>query len=118
MNSCKSLENVTKTESVWMSASTDWSILQIHLGELNHQKQATEKGFLKNLKFTRKHLYLLKVSIQLYEDRSSRPEVFSKTGVLKNVAKFTGKHLCQSPPSASLGLQLYLKKDSGTGVFL
>ena len=28
--------------------------------------------------------------------RSSRPEVFCKKGVLKNVAKFTGKHLCQS----------------------
>ena len=27
---------------------------------------------------------------------SSRPEVFSKKGVLKNFAKFTVKHLCQS----------------------
>ena len=26
-------------------------------------------------------------------DRSSRPEVFCKKGVLKNLAKFTGKHL-------------------------
>ena len=29
-------------------------------------------------------------------DRSSRLEVFCKKGVLKNFAKFTGKHLCQS----------------------
>ena len=28
--------------------------------------------------------------------RSSRPEVFSKKGVLRIFAKFTGKHLCQS----------------------
>ena len=28
--------------------------------------------------------------------RSSRPEVFSKKGVLKNFTKFTGKHLCQN----------------------
>ena len=28
--------------------------------------------------------------------RSSRPEVFCKKGVLRNVTKFTGKHLCQS----------------------
>ena len=28
--------------------------------------------------------------------RSSRPEVFCKKEVLKNVTKFTGKHLCQS----------------------
>ena len=29
-------------------------------------------------------------------DRSSRPEVFYEEGVLRNFAKFTGKHLCQS----------------------
>ena len=35
-------------------------------------------------------------NIQLMLDRSSRAEVFCKKGVLKNIAKFTGKHLCQS----------------------
>ena len=29
-------------------------------------------------------------------DRSSRPEVFCKKGVLRHFAKFTRKHLCQS----------------------
>ena len=28
--------------------------------------------------------------------KSSRPEVFCKKGVLRDFAKFTGKHLCQS----------------------
>ena len=42
--------------------------------------------------------------------RSSLPEVFCKKGVLRNFAKFTGKHLCQS--------LFFLKKDSGTDVFL
>ena len=28
--------------------------------------------------------------------RSSRSQMFFKTGVRKNFAKFTGKHLCQS----------------------
>ena len=28
--------------------------------------------------------------------RNNRPEVFCKKGVLRNFAKFTGKHLCQS----------------------
>ena len=28
--------------------------------------------------------------------RSSRPEVFRQTGILKNLSKFTEKHLCQS----------------------
>ena len=30
------------------------------------------------------------------EVKSSRPEVFCRKGVLRNFAKFTGKHLCQS----------------------
>ena len=30
------------------------------------------------------------------EVRSSRPKVFCEKGVLRNFAKFTGKHLCQS----------------------
>ena len=30
------------------------------------------------------------------KEKGSRPEVFCKKGVLKNFAKFTGKHLCQS----------------------
>ena len=28
-------------------------------------------------------------------NRSSRPEVFCKKGVIRNFTKFTGKHLCQ-----------------------
>ena len=53
--------------------------------------------------------------------RSSRPEVFCKKGVLKNFAKFTGKHLCQSllfNKVAGLKAATLLKKNSGTGVFL
>ena len=41
--------------------------------------------------------------------RSSRPEVFCKKGVLRNFAKFTGKHLCQN-------LSTLLKKRLCTGV--
>ena len=44
-----------------------------------------------------------------FYDRSSRPEVFCKKGVLKNFTKFTGKHLCQG---------LFFDRDSGAGVFL
>ena len=35
-------------------------------------------------------------NILIMFSRSSRPEVFCKTGFLKNFTKFTGKHLCQS----------------------
>ena len=31
----------------------------------------------------------------VYDHRSSRPEVFCKKRVLRNFAKFTGKHLCE-----------------------
>ena len=34
---------------------------------------------------------------QKFLTKSNRPEVFCKKGALKNFAKFTGKHLCQSP---------------------
>ena len=54
--------------------------------------------------------------------RSSRSEVFWKNGVLKNFAKFTRKHLCQSLFFNKVaGLQackFTLKNDSGTGLFL
>ena len=33
---------------------------------------------------------------QILRNRSSRPDVFCKKGVLRNFAKFTGQHLCQS----------------------
>ena len=60
------------------------------------------------------------LQIALINFRSSHPEVFCKKSVLRNIANFTGKHLCQSlvfNKVAGLGLQLYLKRDSGTGVF-
>ena len=41
--------------------------------------------------------------------RSSRPEVFCKRGVLRNFAKFTGKHLCQS--------LIFNKKETAVQVF-
>ena len=34
--------------------------------------------------------------LQLESSRSSRPKVFRKKSVLRNFAKFTGKHPCQS----------------------
>ena len=47
--------------------------------------------------------------------RSSRPDVFCKKGVLRNIAKLTGKHLCQI--SFSIKLRPLQKKETGTGVF-
>ena len=36
------------------------------------------------------------IHIIIWQAINSRPEVFCKKGVLRNFAKFTGKHLCQS----------------------
>ena len=52
---------------------------------------------------------------------SSQRRCSVKKGVLRNFEKFTVKHLCQSLFSIKLqawGQQLYLKKGSGTGIFL
>ena len=54
--------------------------------------------------------------IQIYYKsiyRSSRPEVFCKKGVLRNFAKFTGKHLRTHRPQASN----FIKKETQTLVF-
>ena len=53
--------------------------------------------------------------------RSSRLDVFCRKGFHRNFAKFTGKHLCWSPflnKVAVLKACNFVKKDSGTGVFL
>ena len=47
--------------------------------------------FLRTPIFTEHLQWLLLI---LTHFRSSRPEVFNKKGVLRNFAKFTGKHLC------------------------
>ena len=39
---------------------------------------------------------LMKEFLILQNNRSIRPEVFWKKGILRNLAKFTGKHMCQS----------------------
>ena len=47
--------------------------------------------------------------------------MFCQKGVLKNFAKFTGKHLCQGfffNTFAGLRSATLLKRDSGTVVFL
>ena len=63
---------------------------------------------------------LLRIFIQVNQIlQKQTPEVFYKKGVVRNFTKFTRKHLCQSLFFNKVaGLQLYLKRDSATGVFL
>ena len=52
--------------------------------------------------------------------RSSHPELFCEKFVLKYLAKFTGKHQCQSLFFNKVAVlrQLYSKRGFGTGAFL
>ena len=43
-----------------------------------------------------KSLFPLMEISRLFKNKSSLPDVFCEKGVLRNFAKFTGKHLCQS----------------------
>ena len=55
----------------------------------------------------------------LFKFQKQPPKLFYKKGFLKIFEKFTEKHLCQSPLFNNVaGLQLYQKRDSGTGVSL
>ena len=52
-------------------------------------------------------------------DRSSRPEVFCKKGVLRNFVKFTGKHMCQSLFFNKVaGARNFIKKETLVQMFL
>ena len=49
--------------------------------------------------------------------RSSRPDAFCKKGILRNLAKFTEKHLCQSLFSIKLQACNFIKKKTLAQVF-
>ena len=52
-----------------------------------------------------------KINVLLSKGRSSRPEMFCKNGVIKNLTKFTGKHIWHSL-FLIIFSQLYQKRDS------
>ena len=63
--------------------------------------------------FHRKIIYNF---VWIYLGRSSRPDVFCKKSILRNIAKLTGKHLLESL-SFNKVAGLCKKRDSGTGAF-
>ena len=70
----------------------------------------------------KKWTFPLKVSLQ--NVKSSHRRCSLQKGILRNFAKLTGKHLCQSLFFNKVAIllkkkpELYLKRDSGTGFFL
>ena len=77
----------------WVLLNLRWHILHL------------VKSSSKQLKFV--CFAILECTLDVVVIKSSRPEVFCEKDVLRNFAKFIGKHLCQS---------LFI--DSGTGVFV
>ena len=66
-------------------------------------------------------IFYTKLWVNSPSNRSNHRRCSVRKGVLGNFAKFTGKHLCQILFLIRLqawGLQLYLKRSSGTDVFL
>ena len=84
----KSLQKVNKKETNILLSTR----FLLHVGILHFSRKS----------FVRKILWGSNVNVSCYEiefraiHRSSRQEVFCKKGVLRNFAKLTGKHLCQS----------------------
>ena len=72
-----------------------------------------------------KHIYTVSTRAETFGNpvkkftRSSRREVFSKKGALRNFAKFTGKHLCQRLFLIKLQAKTcsFIKKESLAQVF-
>ena len=110
------------------SKTTSWELLHKFTKSLKWSENYL-KYFDFDLTNTRKNkiLFVLQ-TVHFYDKpivsfsfRSSRSEVFCEQGVLKNFAKFTGKHLRQSlffDKVAGWGQQFYSKRDSDTGTFL
>ena len=66
-----------------------WKLVLLKVVLKNSYGRGTQKIYIR---FTSSLLSF----IGAFKSRSSRPEVFCKKGDLKNFAKFTGEHLCQS----------------------
>ena len=65
--------------------------------QMKHSHSARTSTAIKELWYTFLIIWLRLLTIKkIQNNRSSGPEVFCKKDVLKNFAKFTGKHLCQS----------------------
>ena len=77
----------------------------LKIKEINSNKKIPTTTEMKlNLK------YLMSGGGQYLYNAANPRQVFCKRDVLRNFAKCTGKHLCQS--------LFFKKRDSGTGVFL
>ena len=82
---------------------------------------AAEKSYFITALINAEQQLLQNTSRKLLVFRSSRSQMFLKIGVLKNVANFTGIHLCWSLFLIKLQSwrpAILLKRDSNTGVIL
>ena len=76
-----------------LSEISKWCCLSERCKILNFEILLHDWKCIFLLKKFNNHFFLRILSFKF---RSSRPEVFCKKGVIRNFAKFTRKHLCQS----------------------
>ena len=112
------MTNCTKTLGRYVNKSIFPALHQL-LFILHSNKKEASNVFQKFV-FYLFH-YISFSQVHLIRVRSSHPEVFCKKGVLRNFAKFTGKHLFKSlffDKNAGLGKVTLLKSAFDMGVLL
>ena len=80
----------------------------------------TRNIYFKYENYEYQHLYNRRLG-HVWDMQKQPPEVYFKKDVLRNFAQFIRKHLHQSlflNEVAGLSLELYQKRDFGSGVFL
>ena len=97
---CRKITCSAKT-SLWRTWYTNTNNIPSSALVILYKMIQTRRSFLKIvLQYFYKDCYfqssLKNIEHPWYHVRSSRLEVFYKKGALRNLAKFTGKHLCQS----------------------
>ena len=79
-------------QSLFFNEATDLRPATLLKKRLWHKRFPVDFAKFLRTPFFTEHLQWLLLILTHF--RSSRPEVFNKKGVLRNFAKFTGKHLC------------------------
>ena len=107
---------------------TFWSIKYIHNREYKIFAKWKDSKIVCFVDFSNKRRFglnkyvkfLCEMKLRQITKRSNHLEAFRKKGALKNITKFTWKHLCWSPffdKVACLRPETLLKRDSNTGIF-
>ena len=102
----------------WVRMSHQYWLTVGH-GVAKQKKRLDERALRYWIKWShlKTHIRILKLQVHVYKYRSSHQRCSVRKGVLRNFAKFIGRHLCQHfffNKTADPRPATVLKKDSGT----